>query len=119
MFPVIFDETVAVPMPLPVVVETGPHVDYDPDILLSGRDIEVGITDITVETGPQVDIPAVVSLVDEMTLCVATVGLTNDASDHPAELLNSESDGCFGDESMLVPEMSPVVSARGTAVPTS
>ena len=145
VFPVIFDETVAVPMTLPVVVETGPQVDYDPDILLSGRDIEVGITDITqdirdlpdafpvlfdetaavplsspvvVETGPQVDIPAVVPLVDEMTLCVATVGLSNDASDRPSELLNSESDGCFVDESMLVLEMSPVVSARGTAVPT-
>ena len=47
VFPVMFDETAAVPMPLPVVVETGPQVDYDPDILLSGRDIEVGVTDIT------------------------------------------------------------------------
>ena len=42
-----FDETTAVPMPLPVAVETGLHVDYDPDILLSGQDIEVGVTDLT------------------------------------------------------------------------
>ena len=35
------------------------------------------------------------------------------------ELLYSESDGCFVDESVLIPEMFPVVSARGTAVPTS
>ena len=37
MFPVMFDETAAVPMSLPVVVETGPQVDYYPDILFSGR----------------------------------------------------------------------------------
>ena len=47
VFPVMFDETAAVPMPLPVVVETAPQVDYDQDILLSGRDIGVGITDLT------------------------------------------------------------------------
>ena len=41
VFPVMFDETAAVPMPLTVVIETGPQVDYDPDILLSGRDVEV------------------------------------------------------------------------------
>ena len=35
------------------------------------------------------------------------------------QLLNSKSDGCFVDESGLVPEMSPIVSVRGTAVPTS
>ena len=58
-------------------------------------------------------------LVDEMTLCVATVGLSDDGTDRSAELLNSESDGCLVDESMFVPEMYPVVSARGTAVPTS
>ena len=54
-----------------------------------------------------------------MTLRVTTVGLSNDGSDRPAELLNSESDGCFVDESVFVPEMSPVVSVGGTAVPTS
>ena len=35
------------PMPLPVVIQTGPLVGYDPDMLLSGRDIEVAVTDIT------------------------------------------------------------------------
>ena len=34
-------------------------------------------------------------------------------------LLNSESDGCVVEESVLVPEMYPAVFARGTAVPTS
>ena len=47
VFPVMFDEMAAVPMCLPVVVETGPQVDYDPDILLSGRDVEVGVTDVS------------------------------------------------------------------------
>ena len=47
VFPVMVDETAAVPMHLPMVVETGPQVDYDPDRVLSGRDIEVKVTDIT------------------------------------------------------------------------
>ena len=46
VFPAMFDETAAVPLPLPVVVETGPQVGYDPDILVSGWDIEVGVMDI-------------------------------------------------------------------------
>ena len=48
-----------------------------------------------------------------------TVDLSNDGSDRPVELLKSESNGCVVKESVLVPEMSPVVSARGTAVPMS
>ena len=40
VFRVMFDEMAAVTMPLPVVVETAPQVDYDPNILLSGWDIE-------------------------------------------------------------------------------
>ena len=47
VFPAMWDETAVVPLPLPVVVETGPQVGYDPDILVSGLDIEVGIMDIT------------------------------------------------------------------------
>ena len=96
VLPVMFDETAAVPMPLPVVVETGPQVD------------------IRWETAP-----AVVELAEEMTLRIATVGLSDDGSDCPAELLNSESDCCFMDDGVLVPKRSPVVSARGAAVPTS
>ena len=112
VFPAMFDETAAVPLPLSVVVETGPQVGYDPDILVSGQDIEVGVMDITQDIRVLPDVfPAM--------LRVTTVGLSNDENDRPAGLLNSESDGCFVDESVLVPEMSPVVSARGTAVPTS
>ena len=92
VFPVVFNETAAVPMPL----SAGPHVD------------------IRRETAP-----AVVPLAEEMTLRVATVGLSDDGSDCPAELLNFESDCCFMDGGVLVRERSPVVSARGAAVPTS
>ena len=63
--------------------------------------------------------PAVVPLVDEMTLHVATVGLSNDGSDRPVDLLSSESDGGLVVECVLVPEMSPIISGRGAAVPTS
>ena len=125
--------------------------DYVPDILLSGRDIEVGVTDLTqdihvlpdmfpvvsavaatvlmplpagAEAEPQFKIrretaPALSPLAEEMTLRVATVGLSDDGSDHPAEFLDSEPDCCFMDVGVLVPERSPVVSARGGAVPTS
>ena len=41
VFPVRFDETAAVPIILPVVVDMGPQVDDDPDVLLTGRDMEV------------------------------------------------------------------------------
>ena len=46
VFPVLSEEMAAMPMSLPVVVETGPQFDCDTDILLSGRDMEVEITDI-------------------------------------------------------------------------
>ena len=45
-FPVMFDKKAAVPMPLSMVVGTESQVDYDPDTLLSGRDMEVGVPDI-------------------------------------------------------------------------
>ena len=41
-----------------------------------------------------------------------------DGSDRPAGLVVSKSGGCVMNEIVLVPEMSPVVSARGAAVPT-
>ena len=96
VFPVMFDETAAVPMPLHVVVETEPQDDIRRETALS-----------------------VVPLDDEMTLWVAAVGLGEDGSGCPVELLNSESDCCFMDDDVLVTEMFPVVSARGAAVPTS
>ena len=70
-FPAIFDKKVAVPMTLPVDVETGPQVDNDPDDLVDIRhdvrnlpDAVSAIFDktaavplslpVVVETGPQV-----------------------------------------------------------------
>ena len=86
-------------MPLPAVAESVPQVVFRQEAA-----------------------PVVVLLAEEMTLLVAMVGLTEDGSDLPAELLDSEPvlpDCCFIDVSVLVPERSPVVSARGAAVPTS
>ena len=46
MFPVRFDKSAAVPMSLPVDVEMGPQVDDDPDVILTGREMEVSDTDV-------------------------------------------------------------------------
>ena len=56
---------------------------------------------------------------EEITLRVAMVDLSEDESDCPAELLDFEPDCCFMDVGVLVAERYPVVSARGAAVPTS
>ena len=45
-FPVMFDKKAAVPMPLPVVVETGPQVECESDLFMSERDMEVDDTDV-------------------------------------------------------------------------
>ena len=121
--------------------------DCVPNIYLSGRDIEVGLTDLTHDLQVLPDVfpfvpagaatvpmplpvvaeseshvvirketaPVVVPLAEEMTLRVGMVGLIEDGSDLPAELLGSERvlpDRCFIDVGVLVPERSPVVSAR-------
>ena len=44
VFPV--EETAVILMSLPVVVETGPQVGCEPDLLLSEQDVEVDIADI-------------------------------------------------------------------------
>ena len=62
MFPVMIDETAAVPMPLHVVVETEPQDGVRRETALS-----------------------VVPLDDEMTLWVATGGLGDDGSGCPVE----------------------------------
>ena len=85
---------------------------------------------MVVDTGPQVDIgrvttPVMVLLLDEMSLCVATVDLRNAGSDRPMALLNSELDGCVVEESVLVlvaAEATPLavvgtVTARASVLP--
>ena len=64
----------------------------------------------------------VVPLAEEVPLRVGMVGLTEEGRDLPVEFLGSERvvpDCCFLDVDVLVPERSPVISARGAAVPTS
>ena len=55
----------------------------------------------------------------DRTVETVRVGLSNNRSDRPVDLLNSEHDGGLVVECVLVLEMSPIVSARGAAVPTS
>ena len=137
----------AAPLVVPLIEEMSLRV-------MSGRDIEVGLTELTQdihvlpdvfpvvsageaavpwplsavdESVPQVVLrkeaaPVVVPHAEEMTLRVAMVGLIEDGSDLPIALLDPEpvlSDCCIVDVSVLVPERSPVVSARIAAVPTS
>ena len=64
----------------------------------------------------------VVPFADEMTVRVTLIDLIRDGSDLPITLLDPEhvlSDGCSVDASELDLERSPVLSARGSAVPTS
>ena len=75
VFPVMFDETAAVQLSSPVVVDTGPRVE------------------VRRETTP-----TVVPLVD--------------GSDRLTGLVDPKSDCCVMNELVLVPEMSPVVSAN-------
>ena len=66
--------------------------------------------------------PVVVPIAEEGSLRVGMVGLVEDGSDLPVKLLHSEHvlpDCDFIDVGVLVPEMFPVVSARGAAVPMS
>ena len=60
-----------------------------------------------------------VPLDDDMTFWVATVGLGDDVSGCPVELLNSESDCYFMDDDVVVTEMFPVVSTKNDTMPTS
>ena len=74
------------------------------------------------EAVPQFEIrwetaPAVIPLAEEMTLRVATVGLSDDGSDRPAELLDSEPECCFMDVGVLVPEN--LVAPEGRRFPLS
>ena len=44
--PVMFDKTAAVPMTLPVGVEMGSHIEEDPDVVWTGRYMEMGDLDV-------------------------------------------------------------------------
>ena len=134
VFPVVSAGAAAVPRPLPAVAEFVPQAIFRKEAaplvvhlieemslrVMSGWDIEVGLTELTQdihvlpdvfavvsageaavhwpmpavdESVPQVVLrkeaaPVVVSLAEEMTLCVAMVGLIEDGSDLPIALLD-------------------------------
>ena len=134
-FPVMFDEKTAMPMSLPVVVETGPQVGCESYLLLSERDMEVDDTDVIQDirlltdvcpmmfedsaTGP-LSLPVVVNTetqVDARWETTSAVVPFGDAYGRPAGWLNSESDCCVMDAIVLDPEMSPIISVRSAPVP--
>ena len=47
VFLVLVDKMAAVPLTLPVGVEMGPQVEEDPDVVLTGRDMEMGDMDVS------------------------------------------------------------------------
>ena len=97
-----------------------PHINDLHLPVMSGRDIEVGLTEMAVPWPlPAVEesvhnvvlekeaAPVVVLFADEMTVRVTLIDLIRDGSDLPITLLDPEH------------ERSPVISARGSAGPTS
>ena len=113
VFPVRFDKTAAVPMTLPVVVEMGPQVNDDPDVVLTERDLEVGNMDIgrdirvltdvcpmmfdELATGP-LSLPVGIDTETQIDVRRATTSSVVphvDGSGRPAGWLDSESD-CDG-----------------------
>ena len=98
--------------------------DYVPDILLSGRDIEVGVTDLTqdihflpdvfpvVSAGAAtvlMPLPARAEAVPQFKIRLETAPAVSPL----AEDINSESDCCFMDVGVFVPERSPVFFCEG------
>ena len=132
--PAIFDKMAVVPMSLPVVVETGPHVGCESDLLLSERDMEVDdtdvIRDIRLLTRPMMfeesatvplSLPVVVDTETQVDLRWETTSAVvpfGDGCGRPAGWLDSESDCCVIDEIVLAPEMSPFVFMKSAVVPT-
>ena len=114
VFPVRFDETAAVPIILPVVVDMGPQVDDDPDVLLTGRDMEVDDVDIGRDIRVLMDVcpmmfdesatvwlslPVVIDTetqVDVRWASTSAVVPLVDGSGCPVGWLDSESDLCDG-----------------------
>ena len=135
VFPVMFDKMAAVPMTLPVGVKTGPQVEEDPDVVLTGRDMEVSDMDVGRDIRVLTDVcpmmfdesateplslPVVVNMETQVDVgCESTLAVVPfvDGWGRPARWLDSESDCCVMDEIVLVPEMSPIVSMRSAAVP--
>ena len=135
-FPAMFDKTVAVPMTLPVDVEMGPHVDDDPDVMLTGREVEVSDTDVGRDIRVLMDgcpsmfeesatvplsLPVVVNTETQVDVRWETTSAMfpfGDGCGRPAGWLDSESDCCVMDEIALVLEMSPIVSMKSAVVPT-
>ena len=127
MFPVRFDKSAAVPMTLPGDVEMGPQVNDDPDVMLTGRDVELSNMDVGRDIRVLTDgcpikfeelsFPVVVNTETQVDVRCETTSVVVpfvDGCGRPAGWLDSESDCCVVDEIVLA----PFVSVRSAAVPT-
>ena len=99
MSPVVFAGAAAVPMSLPTVTEVLSSAVFAEEVA-----------------------PVAAPLAEVETVIVGVIGLMEAGSELPVESLNSErvTQDCLSvDVGVVVPELSPVVSARASAVPMS
>ena len=136
MFPVMFDETVAVPMTLPVNVDMGSQVEEDQDVVWTEQDMDLGDLDVGRDIQVLTDVgPLMIDGSDTGPLSLPVVDNTEKQVDVRWEAtlgvvpfvvgcgcvagwLDPKSDCCVMDEIVLVPEMSPIVSMQRAVVPT-
>ena len=134
--PGMFDETAAVPMTLPVDEEKDSQVEEGPDVVWTGRDMDMGDPDVGRDIQVLTDVgPMMIDGSDSGPLSLPVVANTATQVDIrweatleavpfvvgggcPTGWLDSESDGCVMDEIVLVPEMAPIVYMKSAVVPT-
>ena len=134
--PVMFDEMAAVPMTLPVDEEMGSQVEEGPDVVWTGRDIDMCDPDVGRDIQVLTDVgPMMIDGSDTGPLSLPVVANTETQVDVrwevtlevdpfvvgcgcPTGWLDSESDCCMMDEIVLVTDMSPIVSMKSVVVPT-
>ena len=133
--PAMFDEMAAMPMTLPVDEEKDSQVEEGPDVVWTGRDLDMGDPDVghdiqvMTEVGPTMidglgtgplSLPVVANTETQVDVrWEATLEVFPSVVDGgcPTEWLDSESDGCVMDEIVLAPEMSPFVFMKSAVVP--
>ena len=96
-------EMAAVPMTLPVDEEPDSQVEEGPDVVWTGRDMDMGDPDVDRNIHVLTDVEVVPFVI---------------GGSCPMGWLDSESDDCEMDEIVLVPEISPIVSMKNAVVPT-
>ena len=126
----------AMPLTLPVDEEMDSQVGEGPDVMWTGRDLDMGDPDVGRDIQMMSEVgPMMIDGSDTGPLALPVVANTETQVDvrlevtlevvpsmvdggYPAGWLDSESDGCVMDEIVLAPEMSPFVFMKSAVVPT-